>query len=214
LFKDRLDAGARLAEELISFCEEDCIVIGIPRGGAIIAKQVADKLNKPWDIIVPRKIGCPFNKEVAIGAVTQDGCCISNDDIVRHYNISDDYINAEVKIQTGEIKRRLIEYKGSDGLPNTLNRTAILVDDGMATGFTAGAAINTMRKHGAAKIIIAVPVASIEAIDILKKSVEEIICLEIPNPFFSVGCSYAEFQQNTDEEIVSLFRQHSVRRYV
>jgi putative phosphoribosyl transferase len=207
LFEDRVDAGQRLAEELNEFCKDECNIIGIPRGGAIIACQIAKILKKPWDIIIPRKIGSPFNKEIAIGAVVQDGSYILNDNIVDFYNISKEYIVREVSHEIKEIKRRLKEYKKDTVFPDVNNKTVILVDDGIATGYTAAAAVISLKKHSINKIIFATPVASVEALDFLKGLVDEVLCLEIPKPFISVGGSYIRFEQNTDNDIINLFNE-------
>lgn len=214
MFEDRIDAGKKLADELNEYCKDDCIVVGIPRGGVVIAKIIGERLGKAWDMIVPRKIGAPFNKEVAIGAVTQDGTRLLNHELIKYFNISDEYIDNEVKIQMNEIKRRLREYRGNEDFPDVYKKTVILVDDGLATGFTAAAAVNSIKKHGIKKMILGVPVASVEAIDMLRKHVDEIICIEVPNPFLSVGSSYLKFEQNTDEQIIDLFKQNSNKMYI
>lgn len=214
MFRDREDACQKLVEELRVYCGDDCIIIGIPRGGAVVASCISNKINKPWDIIVTRKIGAPANKEVAIGAVAKDGHMLLNEDIINYFNISKEYIEREASEQVEEIKRRLLMYRGSFEFPDVEGKTVIIVDDGIATGFTILAAINSIREQKAGKIIVAVPVASIEAINILKKHVDEIICIEIPNPFVSVSYSYINFEQNTDEEVISLFKQDNHKRLV
>jgi Predicted phosphoribosyltransferases len=215
LFKDREDAARKLSDELKDYCSIDCVILGIPRGGAIVAYHVARILNKPWDIIVPRKIGVPFNKEVAIGAVTQDGNILLNEAIVKYYNIPDEYIKKESMEQTEEIKRRIQLYKGNVNLPDIDGKTVILVDDGIATGFTAAAAINSIKHHNPQKIIIAVPVASVEAITYLASLCDKIICIETPDNFIGVSSNYLNFRQNTDQEVIDLFaREYSMGRLV
>jgi predicted phosphoribosyltransferase len=209
-----MDAAAKLAERLSSLMNDDSIIIGIPRGGAVIAYWAAIKLNKPWDIIVPRKIGAPSNKEVAIGAVTQDGTCLLNEKLIDYLKIDKEYIDREVKIQREEINRRLREYRDTPHFPDVLNKVVILVDDGIATGFTAAAALNSLKKHTSKKVVLAVPVASKEAIEYLKRYADEVICLEVPENFISVGSYYEKFEQNTDEEVIDLFKQRGVKRLV
>lgn len=213
MFKDREDAGKRLAEELMGYRDCDCIILGIPRGGAIVSKHVADRLKKPWDIIVPRKIGAPFNNEIAIGGVAQDGTYILNDNLVRYFNIPKDYIDREVSLQTAEIKKRLQKYRGNREFPDVYNRTTIIIDDGMATGLTFIAAVESVKNHGPLNIVAAVPVASAEAIDMLGKHVDEIICLEVPKIFASVGQFYQNFEQNLDDDVAILFKQNSKKGF-
>jgi len=214
LFKDRIEAGVRLAEELTKYKDDDCIILGIPRGGAIIAKQVARELKKPWDIIVPRKIASPFNREIAIGALSQDGSCLIDDNAVSFFNIQKEYINGEIEIELLEINRRLLEYRGSVDFPKVENKDVILVDDGIATGYTFTAALNSIKKHNPRKLIAAVPVAPAEVIDMIGKYVDEIICLEIPRMFISVGHNYLNFEQNSDEDVIMLFKQDDNRRFL
>lgn len=214
MFRDRIDAAMRLAEELSLYRYTDCMILGIPRGGAITAYYVAQSMDKPWDIIIPRKIGAPFNREIAIGAVTQDGRTIINKDMIDYYNIPDEYIDMESRDQLLEIKRRLNLYRGSSQFPDVAGKTVILVDDGIATGFTAAAAINSIKQHDARRIIVGAPVASVEALSMLSRYCNEVVCIEVPPNFMSVGGSYMCFQQNTDDEIINLFRQTSVRTFV
>lgn len=214
MFKDRIDAAEKLAEELRIYRNTDCIILGIPRGGAIVAYHVAKELNAPWDIIIPRKIGAPFNREVAIGAVTQDGKILINKDMIEHYKIPCEYIEYESKRQFYEAKRRLNLYRGSSRFPDVEGKTVILVDDGIATGFTAAAAVGSIKNHNAGRIVVGVPVASVDAITMLSKYCNEVICIESPGYFMSVGSSYMCFNQNTDEEITDLFRQYSKKTFV
>ncbi|MDI6619248.1 MAG: phosphoribosyltransferase family protein [Clostridiales bacterium] len=214
MFKDRMDAGLKLADKLLKFKDEDCVIIGIPRGGAIIARCIADKLKKPWDIIVSEKIGAPFNKEIAIGAVCQDGSYILNKNIIKYYGISRDYIDSETKKKVSDAAKRLKDYKGKTYFPDIDGKTVILSDDGIATGYTFTAAINSLKNHGAKRIIGAVPVASTEAINLLKKNIEGIVCAEVSEEFMSVRSFYENFKQNTDEDIINLFKQENIKRFV
>lgn len=214
MFENRIDAAQKLAEELKLYKNTDCIVLGIPRGGAIVAYHVAGELNMPWDIIIPRKIGAPFNHEVAIGAVSQDGKTLINKDMIDYYKIPYEYIDRESREQLYEVKRRLNLYRGNSKFPDVEGKTVILVDDGIATGFTAAAAIGSIKNHNAGKIIVGVPVASIEAITMLSRYCNEVVCIESPGDFVSVGSSYMCFNQNTDDEIIGLFKQSSTKTFV
>lgn len=207
MFQNRYDAGCKLAEELIKYRDENCIILGIPRGGMIIAKCIAERLNKPWDIIVPKKIPSPFNREVAIGALTQDGNCLINRNIVKYYNISDDYINKEIELQLFEIKRRLKQYRGRTDFPQIDGRTVILTDDGVATGYTFLAAINSINRHKINKLVAAIPVAPVEVIDMIGHNVDEVICIESPRNFICVGDSYMDFTMDSESNVSNLFKQ-------
>lgn len=214
MFENRIDAAMKLAEELRVYQHTDCIILGIPRGGAITACYVARSLGKPWDIIIPKKIGLPFNHEVAIGAVTQDGRTIVNKDMLDYYGIPYEYIARESKEQLYEIRRRLNLYRGNSIFPDVAGKTVILVDDGIATGFTAAAAISSIRQHNASRIVVGVPVASVDAITMLSRYCNEIVCIESPASFVSVGDSYACFSQNSDDEIINLFKQYNTKTFV
>lgn len=214
MFRDRKEAAKKLSLELGRHCGSDCIILGIPRGGAIIAKYVGDRLNKPWDIIIPKKVGLPFNKEIAMGAVAQDGTYILNEEIIKYYNIPDEYIKSNIEIQTQEIKRRLNAYRNSDDFPDVEGRVVIIVDDGIATGFTLLAAIKSVKNHKPKRIVVGVPVASAEAVEMVGKYVDEIVCLKIPQNFASVGENYLDFNENTDEEIIELFKQKDKKIFI
>ncbi|EKQ57462.1 MULTISPECIES: phosphoribosyltransferase family protein [unclassified Clostridium] len=207
MFKDREDAGKKLSIELEKFKNENPIILAIPRGGIITAYETIKKFKFDWDLIIPRKIGLPHNKEIAIGAVALDGTYLLNEEYVDMLNISDEYIKNEIFEQTDEIKRRLIKYKGNEDFPHVENRTVIIIDDGIATGFTIQAAIQSIKKHDAEKIILAVPVAPKDTIFKLKEIVDEVICLLIPDEFYAVGPYYKNFEQTTDEEVFKLVEE-------
>ena len=207
MFIDREDAGKKLADELEQFKYEDSIVLSIPRGGIVTAYEAIKKHGLNWDLIIPRKIGAPNNKEVAIGAVTSDGTYFVDEKYVDILNISEDYIHKEVIEQTNEISRRLEKYKGSKEFPKVNNKTVIIVDDGIATGFTILAAIKSVKEHGAKKVIVAVPVAPLDTVVLLKNSVDKVICLLIPNEFYAVGLHYKNFNQVTDKEVFNILEE-------
>lgn len=204
MFKDRKDAGVKLSEKLEKFKNENAIVLAIPRGGIITAYETIKKFGFEWDLIIPRKIGLPHNKEIAIGAILLDGTYIFNEKYINALNISQEYIENEIFEQTGEIKRRLIKYKGNENFPDVKNKIVILIDDGIATGFTIQAAIKSIIKHSAKKIILATPVAPQDTIYLLEKIVDELICLIIPDEFYAVGLFYKNFEQTTDEEVFNI----------
>lgn len=207
MFVDRKDAGEKLSIALEKFKDENPIILAIPRGGIVTAYETIKKFGFEWDLIIPRKIGAPSNKEVAIGAISLDGTFIFNEEFIDILNISQDYINKEVFEQTEEIKRRLIKYTGNEDFPDIENKTVIIIDDGIATGFTIQAAIKSIKKHNAKKVILAVPVAPQDVITQLGKIVDEIICLVIPNEFYAVGLHYKSFEQTSDEEVFNIVHE-------
>jgi len=207
MFLDRKDAGEKLSIELENFKDEDPIVLAIPRGGIVTAYETIKKLGGQWDLIIPRKIGSPHNKEIAIGAVSLDGTYLLNEEFIDILNISQEYIKKEIFKQTEEIKRRLHKYKGNESFPDVKNKTVLIIDDGIATGFTIQAAIKSIKKHDPKKIILAVPVASQDTISLLEKIVDEVICLLIPTEFYAVGLHYKSFEQTTDDEVINIVNE-------
>ncbi len=206
MFTDRKDAGRRLLKELERFRSENPLILAVPRGGVVIAHEIIKELGLEWDLIIPRKIGAPHNKEVAIGAVSYDGSYFTDEGYVSMLGISDRYIEEEAALQLEEIKRRMREYKGTDDFPKVKDRTVIIVDDGIATGFTILAAIKSVKKQGASKVIIAVPVAPADTVETLAKEVDEVICLEAPEEFYAVGMHYANFSEVTEVEIAAIMK--------
>ena len=207
MFLDRKDAGEKLSTELENFKDENPIVLAIPRGGIVTAYETIKKFGFQWDLIIPRKIGLPHNKEIAIGAVSLDGTYLLNEEYIDLLNIPQEYIKKEVLEQIEEIKRRLNKYKGNENFPPVKNKTVIIIDDGIATGFTIQAAIKSIKKHHAKKIILAVPVGPQNTISLLEKIVDEVICLVIPDEFYAVGSYYKSFEQTTDEEVINIVRE-------
>ncbi|MFH2136640.1 MAG: phosphoribosyltransferase [Patescibacteria group bacterium] len=205
LFKNRLEAGEKLAVALDKFKNaKNAIILALPRGGVVVGFEVAQKLNLPLDIIVPRKIGAPANPEFAIGAITEQGVGVFDEMTVGAYGIAESYLQNEIKKEKAEAERRLKLYRGSRPPLDLKNKTAILVDDGLATGLTMRAAIKSVKRMGAEKIIVAIPVTSPEAVELVQKEVDEIIYLEAPAFFGAVGSFYEEFRQTTDEEVIDL----------
>lgn len=205
MFANREEAGDLLALKLLDYEEKDCIVLAIPRGGVVVARRVAKRLKAPLDLIIPRKIGAPQNPEFALGAVTLNGTVVMNPS-ANHLGIPPDYIQREVKRQKEEIKRRMKEYRGDKPLPSVSAKIVILIDDGIATGSTVLAAIATLEKQRAKKIILAVPVAPPDTVKRLRRRVDQLICLETPELFYAVGQFYQDFTQTTDEEVIEILK--------
>jgi putative phosphoribosyl transferase len=207
MFLDRWDAGEKLAYKLEKFKGEDVMVLAVPRGGLAIAYDAIKRFEFKWDLIIPRKIGAPHNKELAIGAVSVDGSYFVNNDYVKMLGTSQEYIDEEVLEQTNEIKRRMKEYRGTDTFPDIKDKTVIIMDDGIATGFTILAVVKSVKKQGAKKIILAIPVGPRETIEEFKEIVDEVICLHVPEEFYAVGPHYMDFGQVTDEEVFKIMKE-------
>jgi putative phosphoribosyl transferase len=210
LFKDRADAGRRLAGELPGYGgRTDVIVLGLPRGGVPVAFEVAKALKAPLDIFLVRKLGVPGQKELAMGAIAPGGVWVLNRDVVQALNISDEIIEAIAAEEQQELERREQAYRGDRPKPDVRGRTVILVDDGLATGASMRAAVIALRAQEPAGIIVAVPTAAPETCEALKDEVDEIVCVATPQPFLGIGASYEEFSQMTDEEVRELIEQAS-----
>lgn len=207
IFQDRRSAGKQLAEKLLEFKDNpQAIVLGLPRGGVITADEVAKILNLPLDILVTRKIGAPQSAELAIGAITEDGQPILNDDLIEALEIQPEYVDSEIEKQKQEAKRRLEKYRQGRGVLDLKNKIAILVDDGIATGSTMLAAVDSAETKGAAKIIVASPVIAADAADRFKVLATEVVCLDKPTYFEAIGQFYESFEQTTDEEVEKIMK--------
>lgn len=210
LFRDRIDAGRRLAEELSgrNLPSRESIVLGIPRGGVVVAAQVAEKLSMSLDVIVARKIRVPAQPELGIGAVVDDThIVVLNKELVRVVRATPAYLNQEIAIQKGEIDRRLSFYRGNRPPIDVSGKTVILADDGIATGYTFRAALEGLRQKGARKLIAAAPVAARDSADMLAAFADEVVCLLIPDFFDAVGYWYRDFAEVGDEEVARILRR-------
>ncbi|MDQ7246946.1 phosphoribosyltransferase [Dongia sedimenti] len=211
LFRDRAAAGQQLAERLASRRLTDPVVLALPRGGVPVGYQVAVQLDAPLDIILVRKIGVPWQRELAVGAVA-DGDhpeVVTNRSIQAELGLSDEYVKEESEQQLREIERRRHLYLGDRAPLPVRGRTAILVDDGIATGATVRAALQATRRRQPHTIILAVPVAPAETIDALRHEADEILCLHMPADFGGVGQFYADFEQVDDTTVAALLRQNA-----
>ncbi len=204
LFKDRVDAGKRLASALTGAVDKKAIVLAIPRGGVVVAFEVAQKLKLPLDVILPRKIGAPGNPELAIGAITEDGSTFLDKNLMKYLQVSQAYVQNESKKQKAEIERRLKVYRGDSQPPNLKGRDVIIVDDGIATGSTMKAALSSVLKSGAKKVVVAIPVGPPSTLDELKKQAYKVVCLQTPESFYALGEFYDSFVQTDDEEVIRL----------
>ena len=207
VFSSRVEAGRMLAAALSSYKGKDVVVLGIPRGGLPVAREVADALQAPLDIVVVRKLGAPGQPELGIGAVV-DGDhprAIFNQEVIESLGVEDDYINREIERQLKEIKRREIAYRGGEPPVALAGKTVIVVDDGIATGSSVRAALRGVRRAKPRQVILAVPVAPAETLEALRHDADKIVCLETPQDFYAVGQFYRDFHQVSDDEIKRIF---------
>ena len=206
VFADRSEAGRRLAVRLQRFRGEDAIVLGLPRGGVPVAFEVARALHAPLDVIVVRKLGLPVQHELAMGAIGEGGVRIVNRDLVRDAHVSDEELAAVEARERAELERRARRFRGHRAGVPLAGRTAIVVDDGVATGATARAACQVARAQGAARVVLAVPVGPPDTIGELEASgdIDEVVCLETHRWFMAIGQFYADFTQTPDEEVIDL----------
>lgn len=207
MFNDRADAGRQLADRLEKFRNDNPVILAVPRGGVVVAYESIKRFGFEWDMIMPRKIGAPKNKELAIGAVSADGTFFVNEEYVEMLNIPRKYIEKEVAEQVKEIERRLNIYRGNTKYSDIKGKTAIIIDDGIATGFTILAAVKSIKNQGAEKTILAVPVAPPETVESFKEIVDEFICLLMPEGFLSVGMYYKNFEQVSDNEVFKIIKE-------
>jgi len=206
MFKNRKDAGRRLAARLLKYKDEQPIVLALPRGGVPVAYEVAMALNAPLDVVVVRKLGAPGQPELGIGAVV-DGDhpqSVLNEEVLRFLDVSDDYLNREVALELQEVRRRQEIYRGGRSPERVEGRTAIVIDDGIATGGSVRAALRGVRSRAPKRVILAIPVAPPETVESLQPEADELVCLRMPVFFHAVGQFYEDFRQTTDEEVVEL----------
>lgn len=212
MFRNRSEAGQRLAAALDTYRATDTVVLGLPRGGVVVAYEVAAALGVPLDVLLTRKVGAPFNPEYAIGAVSEAAEPALNHAEVAALGIPATYLESEIARQRAEIERQARLYRGGRAPLPVEGKTAIVVDDGIATGFTMFASVRALRMRGPAAIVVAVPVAPPSTAEALATEVERLICLFRPEPFFAVGSWYEDFEQVSDDTVQRLLAAASVRR--
>jgi putative phosphoribosyl transferase len=203
-FVDRVDAGMRLGQQLSKLRGEDVVVLGLPRGGVPVAVEVAKALDAPLDVIVIRKLGVPFQPELAMGAIGEGGVLVLDPAVIRASGVTDAEFAAVEERERAELERRVRRFRHDRPGLELDGRTAIVVDDGIATGSTARAACRVVRAQGAARVVLAAPVATPRAVSLLRADADEVVCLETPKLFYAVGQWYADFTPTTEDEVTAL----------
>jgi predicted phosphoribosyltransferase len=212
-YRDRLQAGQRLAQQLLAYAgREEVVVLALPRGGVPVAFAVSAALHVPLDVFVVRKLGVPGHEELAMGAIATGGVCVRNEDVVQALHIPQKVIDAVTAKERQELERRERLYRGARPAPELHGRTVILVDDGLATGSTMRAAAMALRQQQPARIVVAVPVAASSTCAELRMEVDAIVCLETPEPFYGVGLWYEDFSPTSDAEVRDLLARATARQ--
>ena len=208
MFADRTEAGRRLVGALGHLEGEDVVILGVPRGGVEVAAEVARGHGWPLDIVIPRKVGAPMNPELGLGAVAP-GVRVLDERMIQQLGVGPDYLEREIAAQEEEIRRRTEAYRKGREAVEVSGKVAVVVDDGVATGGTAAAALRWARAQSASRVVLAIPVAPREAITRLSKDADQVVCLATPDPFFAVGQWYEAFPQTSDREVVDLLEKAS-----
>jgi putative phosphoribosyl transferase len=204
-FRDRADAGRRLATELRRYADrDDVIVLALPRGGVPVAAEVAQALRAPLDVFLVRKLGVPGHEELAMGAIASGGVRVLNNEVVSMLGIPHQAIERAAAAEQAELRRREREYRDDRPPPDVRGKTVILIDDGLATGSTMRAAAEALRRLRPGRIVVAVPTAARETCDQFRDVVDEVVCVITPDPFHAVGLWYEDFEQTSDQEVRDL----------
>lgn len=207
LFKDRTEAGRELGKALQKYRDaKKTVVLGLPRGGVVVAYEVAQSLRLPLDVLVPRKLGAPDNPELAIGAIAGEGVVLDQE-MISALRVPPSYIQAEISKEKKEAARRLALFRKGKNPQDWSGWTVLLVDDGIATGSTMRASIAALKQMGVSRTIVAVPVGPPDTLELLKREVDEVVCLYAPSSFMAVGQFYKSFPQTRDDEVVKLLSQ-------
>ncbi len=211
-FKDRSDAGRKLARALVQYKDHEPVILALPRGGVPVAAEVAAALKAPLDLILVRKVGVPFQPELAMGAVVDGGTplIVRNEDVISITGIDEFEFKAVCDAELAEIERRRRRYIGNRERVEVSGRTAIVIDDGVATGATTRAALRATRMRNPKRLVLAVPVAPMDSIAALRGEADDVVCLEDHEFFGAIGAYYANFRQVSDEEVIEILKQFPV----
>lgn len=211
MFRDRTDAGRKLAELLLPYAAQRPVVIGLARGGVPVAAEVARRLHAQLDTLVVRKIGVPWQPELGVGAIAEGGVTVTNAPLVESLGLSDRDLVAVIGAERLELERRLRRYRGDREPADVAGRLVILVDDGLATGYTARAAIEALRRREARRVVLAVPVAPPDSIRELAGVADEVLAVESPEWFAAIGEAYDDFGQTSDAEVAAILEDARTR---
>jgi predicted phosphoribosyltransferase len=208
-FLDRSEAGRKLATALCKYSDRQPVILALPRGGVPVASEVAAALNAPLDLVIVRKVGVPFQPELAMGAVVDGGnpIVVRNQDVIRMAGIDEAEFKAVCDAELAEIERRRARYLGDRDRVAVAGRTAIVIDDGVATGATTRAALQAVRMRNPATLVLAVPVAPTESLGLLSREADDLVCLEDYESFGAIGFYYRDFRQVSDEEVIETLRR-------
>ncbi|HXF88196.1 MAG TPA: phosphoribosyltransferase family protein [Xanthobacteraceae bacterium] len=213
-FKDRSDAGRKLAAALVKYRDQRPVILALPRGGVVVAAEIAAALDAPLDLILVRKIGVPFQPELAMGAVVDGDApiIVRNEDVIQFAGIDEAEFKTVCDSELAEIERRRREYLAGRERAEIAGRTAIVVDDGIATGATTRAALRAIRARGPRQLVLAIPVAPTESLTEMRQEADEVVCLEDYEPFGAIGYYYRNFRQVTDAEVIELLKKFPSKR--
>ncbi|MCE5326531.1 MAG: phosphoribosyltransferase [Planctomycetaceae bacterium] len=211
-YLDRTDAGKKLAHALGDYRGKDALVLALPRGGVIVGYEVARELEADLDVLIVRKLGSPYNPEFGIGAIASGGARYLDAKAIAALHVPQAYIERVEQQERAELERRSRTYRGERPQPQIDGRLVILVDDGIATGGTARAAVRALRQANPARLVLAVPVAPPSTVAALAGEVDEIVCPEMPLGFSAIGQWYQYFDQVSDEEVIDLLERHALQR--
>src|SRR5262245_8721484 len=210
MFRDRSEAGQILAEMLHEYRDQpDVLILALPRGGVPVAFEVATALGAPLEVFVVRKLGVPWHRELAMGAIASGGVRVINEDVVQALGISNDIIDEVAEAESHELERREATYRDGRPRPEIHGKVVILVDDGLPTGSTMRAAVEAVRRLDPAEVVVAVPVGAEDTCRELKSLSDDVVCVETPEPFYGVGSWYEDFSQTTDDEVRELLARAS-----
>jgi predicted phosphoribosyltransferase len=209
VFSDRLQAGELLGEKLREFVGgKSVIILAVPAGGVPVAYAVAKKLTAPMDVLVVRKIQIPWNTEAGFGALTSDGKIVLNEDLVKQLELTEDELNTSILKTKENLQARLQKFRGDKPMPDLADKVVILIDDGLASGFTMLAAVRSVREKNPKKIIVAIPTASLGAIELLMPEIDVIVCLNIRSESsFAVANAYENWYDITDDEVIKILSE-------